>query len=109
MKAIVAYINFLGSEVPKGKSPAGSGIWEVPFPDRAADPDKGKLTYQQKCVSCHGATGQGIPNPEGTVYTFPPLWGTHSYNQGAACLEFHDWPVISRPTCRWEPASKTHS
>lgn len=83
MKAIVAYINFLGSEVPRGKSPVGSGIWKVPFLDRAADPDKGKLTYQQKCVSCHGATGQGIPNPEGTGYTFPPLWGVHSYNQGA--------------------------
>lgn len=83
MKAIVAYIHFLGDSVPKGKNPNGSGIWEVPYLDRAADPTKGKLAYQQKCVSCHGATGQGIAKPDGSGYTFPPLWGPHSYNQGA--------------------------
>ncbi|WP_338875373.1 c-type cytochrome [Spirosoma sp. SC4-14] len=83
MKAIVAYIHFLGDGVPKGESPNGSGIWKVPYLDRAADPAKGKLAYQQKCISCHGATGQGIAKPDGSGYTFPPVWGPHSYNQGA--------------------------
>ncbi|MCX6216788.1 c-type cytochrome [Spirosoma sp.] len=83
MKAIVAYIHFLGDGVPKGENPNGSGIWKVPYLDRAASPDKGKLAYKQKCVSCHGNTGQGIANPDGNGFTFPPLWGSHSYNQGA--------------------------
>lgn len=83
MNAIVAYIRFLGEGVPKGESPKGSGIWKVPYLDRAADPVKGKVAYEQKCVSCHGATGQGIAKPDGSGYTFPPLWGPHSYNQGA--------------------------
>ena len=83
MKAIVAYIRFLGDDVPRGKSPKGSGIWKVPYLDRAANPEKGRLTYEQKCVSCHGTTGQGVAKPDGSGYTFPPLWGPNSYNQGA--------------------------
>ncbi len=83
MKAMVAYIQFLGRDVPKGVSPPGSGLWKVPLLDRAADPDKGKIAYQQKCVACHGAEGQGIPKPDGTGYAYPPLWGQHSFNQGA--------------------------
>ena len=50
---------------------------------RAADPVKGQVAYEQKCVSCHGQNGEGVKNPDGIVYTYPPLWGQHSYNVGA--------------------------
>lgn len=83
MKAIVTYIHFLGDGVEKGKTPNGSGIWKLAYLDRAARPEAGKVVYQQKCVSCHGAEGQGIAKPDGSGYMFPPLWGPHSYNQGA--------------------------
>lgn len=83
MKAIVSYINFLGTNVQKGEKPEGSGITEVAFLDRAADPEKGKLVYQNKCVSCHMAGGEGMANADKTGYTYPPLWGEHSYNDGA--------------------------
>lgn len=83
MKAIVAYIKWLGSEVPKGEIPKGAGLVEVPFLDRAADPLKGKEVFAVKCVSCHGTNGEGQLNSEQTAYTYPPLWGTHSYNSGA--------------------------
>ncbi|WP_375444231.1 c-type cytochrome [uncultured Fibrella sp.] len=83
MKAIVAYILSVGSNVPRGETPNGSGIWKLPYLDRAADPGNGKLAYEQKCVSCHGTTGHGVANTNRTGYTFPPLWGPHSYNQGA--------------------------
>lgn len=83
MKAIVSYINFLGSNVSKGDKPAGSGITEVAFLDRAADPEKGKLVYQNKCVSCHMSNGEGMANADNTGYTYPPLWGKNSYNKGA--------------------------
>ena len=43
MKAIVAYIKWLGKDVPKGESPKGAGLVEVLFLERAADPAKGKL------------------------------------------------------------------
>ena len=83
MKAIVAYISWLGKDVKHGEKPEGSGIWDVPYLDRAADVKKGQLVYEQKCVACHQANGAGVMNAQKTGYTFPPLWGPHSYNSGA--------------------------
>ncbi|PZX55977.1 thiosulfate dehydrogenase [Algoriphagus ratkowskyi] len=83
MKAMVAYMNWLGQDVEKGKSPKGAGIYEVPLLDRAADPLKGKTIYERQCVSCHMSDGQGVMESDGSGYTYPPLWGEHSYNQGA--------------------------
>lgn len=83
MRAIVAYINFLGSNVPKGEKAAGSGFKDLPYLDRAADPIKGEAVYTSKCQSCHQPDGFGILNVDKTEYTFPPLWGKNSYNDGA--------------------------
>lgn len=83
MKAIIAYIKWLGTDVNKGDKPNGSGITEIAFLDRAASQEKGKLVYENKCSSCHQPNGEGILNAEKTAYQFPPLWGKHSYNDGA--------------------------
>lgn len=51
--------------------------------DRPANPEIGKVIYVQKCQVCHGEEGEGM-KPEGSaVYTYPPLWGENSYNDGA--------------------------
>lgn len=83
MIAIVAYMDWLGKDVPKGEKPKGAGIYELPFLDRAADPIKGKTIYERQCVACHLTDGQGVMKTDGSSYTYPPLWGEHSYNQGA--------------------------
>jgi len=83
MLAMVAYMEWLGKDVAKGESPKGVGIYEVPFLDRAADPIKGKTVYAQLCQSCHMEDGQGMMKADKTGYTYPPLWGEHSYNHGA--------------------------
>jgi thiosulfate dehydrogenase len=83
MTAMVAYIQWVGKDVPKGETPKGSGLYEVPILDRAADPAKGKLVYENQCQSCHAAEGQGMPKPDGSGYIYPPLWGKNSYNHGA--------------------------
>lgn len=83
LQAIRAYMVFLGTNVEKGKKAEGSGFKDLAFLDRAADPAKGKLTYEQKCQSCHQANGQGTLLPDSSEYAFPPLWGEHSYNDGA--------------------------
>ncbi|NCI46479.1 c-type cytochrome [Sediminibacterium sp. WSJ-3] len=83
MKAFVAYIKWLGNEVPKGTTPKGTGIMALPLLDRAADPVKGKTVYVNTCQRCHGVNGEGQPNAAGNGYAYPPLWGPHSYNDGA--------------------------
>jgi thiosulfate dehydrogenase len=83
MKAMVAYLKWLGKDVPRGVKPAGSGIQEIPLLDRAADTTKGKIIFASKCQICHGANGQGLLKPDSTGYFYPPLWGPHSYNISA--------------------------
>ena len=83
MKAIFAYMRWLGSDVPRGKKPVGSGIEILSFLDRPADSAKGMIVYIDKCQKCHGAKGQGIFRPDSLHYFYPPLWGDHSYNTGA--------------------------
>ena len=82
MQAILAYMNWLGTGVPKGEKPKGAGLPELPFLDRAADPQQGQQVYAAKCAACHGATGQGLPMPDSQRH-YPPLWGDKSYNAGA--------------------------
>jgi thiosulfate dehydrogenase len=83
MQAIKTYIEYLGSNIEKGKKAEGSGFKELAFLDRAADPKKGKEVYVAKCQSCHQADGGGLLNVEGTEYSFPPLWGKNAYNDKA--------------------------
>jgi thiosulfate dehydrogenase len=83
MRAIVAYMHWVGDGVEKGVKPKGSGIMDLPYLDRPADPIRGRTVYVAKCQTCHGADGQGQPNPEATGYAYPPLWGKNSYNSGA--------------------------
>jgi thiosulfate dehydrogenase len=83
MQAIVSYIKWLGKDVPKGEKPKGSGLTELTFLDRAADPEKGKTVYISKCKTCHMENGEGKLNEGELTYQYPPLWGEHSYNEGA--------------------------
>lgn len=83
MIAIAAYIKWLGANVPKNEKPYASGIIDLPFLNRAANPVKGKEIYAQNCQRCHAADGQGTWNADSTAYQYPPLWGNNSYNTGA--------------------------
>ncbi len=82
MRAIVAYMHWIGDDLEKGQKPKGSGIVELKYLERAADPAKGAVVYQNQCASCHGQDGLGKPNETGG-YVYPPLWGPSSYNVGA--------------------------
>lgn len=83
MQAIKSYLLFVGSNVAKGKRAEGSGFKDMAYLGRAADPEKGKTVYIEKCQVCHMDQGQGLMALEGNEYTYPPLWGPHSYNDGA--------------------------
>jgi thiosulfate dehydrogenase len=81
--AIYAYIKYLGSNVPVNTKPNGTGIEKLKFLDRAASPEKGHTIYISKCQLCHGSNGQGQTMASNNEYTYPPVWGEHSYNDGA--------------------------
>ncbi|MEI8136725.1 MAG: c-type cytochrome [Bacteroidota bacterium] len=83
MQAIVSYIYWLGKDVEKGIKPEGSGFKDLKFLERAADPENGKVVYVAKCQSCHQANGLGTINGDKSAYTYPPLWGPNSYNDGS--------------------------
>ncbi len=83
MQAIKAYIYFVGSNVPRGEKASGSGFKELAYLDRAADPAKGQAVYTAKCQSCHQVSGEGVLNIDKTEFTYPPLWGNSSFNDGA--------------------------
>ncbi|ADB42891.1 c-type cytochrome [Spirosoma linguale] len=91
MRAMVAYMKWLGTGVPKGDKPNGAGLEKLAYLDRAASPDKGKLVYTTKCQSCHGAKGEGITVAGDAQYTYPPLWGPHSYNDGAGLFRLSNF------------------
>lgn len=83
MRAMVAYLKWIGKDVPKKERPKGAGIVEIPFLKRMADTVKGRIVYKKTCITCHGPGGQGRYNKDSSGYTYPPLWGKHSYNSGA--------------------------
>lgn len=83
MKAMIAYMKWLGTGVAKGKQPDGVGLKKLAYLDRAANPGKGASVYSAKCVACHGVNGEGVLNPDQTEFIYPPLWGRKSYNDAA--------------------------
>jgi thiosulfate dehydrogenase len=83
MRAMVAYLQWLGKDVPKKTKPRGAGTVDLPFLHRAADSTIGQAVYVNKCERCHGKTGEGIMRVDSTGYIYPPLWGNSSYNIGA--------------------------
>jgi thiosulfate dehydrogenase len=83
MQAIYAYLKWLGADVPKGVKRGGTGLEKLPYLYRAASPAAGRQVYMANCQVCHGPNGGGQLNNTGTGYTYPPLWGQHSYNDGA--------------------------
>lgn len=83
MRAMVAYLLWLGKDVKRGTRPPGAGTQDLGFIERAADPQKGNAVYASQCSRCHGANGEGQLNPDSLEYSYPPLWGPHSYNVSA--------------------------
>ncbi len=83
MRAMVAYIKWIGKDVQKKIVPKSSGVPKIEILNRAADPVNGRQVYVSKCLRCHGAGGEGMLSPDSTEYSYPPLWGKNSYNVSA--------------------------
>lgn len=91
MRAIVAYIKWLGQAIPKGKKVYGTSFVKLPYLDRAADPVIGKAVFSAKCQSCHGPAGQGQQLADSSGYQYPPLWGPTATTTAQACSGSPTW------------------
>lgn len=87
MKALVAYIKWVGKDVKNGNKTKGSGIEKLPFLNRTADTIKGRIVYITICQRCHGKNGEGKLADSRREYLYPPLWGRNSYNVGAGMYQ----------------------
>ena len=86
MKAFATYIHFLSKGIPVGNTVEGQGLPKFTPPDRASNISAGEKVYVEKCAVCHGQDGAGLRNGkpgEAKGYTFPPLWGKDTFNNGA--------------------------
>lgn len=82
IKAMVAYAQFLSTDIPVGAVMPGHGFARI---DKSVDPApfNGEILYKQYCAFCHGDDGLGkkFANREG--YMFPPVGGLDSFNKAA--------------------------
>lgn len=108
MQSIYTYMKWLGTEVAKGKKPYGSGLPRLTFLDRAADPAKGRMVYINVCQTCHGDKGQGILSLNGKEYSYPPLWGEYSYNDGAGLYRLSSFASFVSNNMPYDQASHKH-
>lgn len=96
MKAMVAYLKWVGKDVKRGSYPEGAGLMQLDYLERAADPVSGKHHYMTYCASCHGANGQGVKHNNQAEWQYPPLWGGESYNTGAGLYRISKFAAFIR-------------
>jgi thiosulfate dehydrogenase len=75
MIALTAYIAWLSRGAPTGNGFLNQGPVAV-TPQKPPSAARGAHIYSTRCISCHGATGDGA----GAI---PPVWGPHSFNDKA--------------------------
>lgn len=78
MKAILAYFKWLKKAygVKDGVKLQGDFFAKMNFPNRMADPVKGKKLFDEKCAICHGEKGLGLKNDnyeKGGGHLYPSL------------------------------------
>lgn len=84
MVAFLSYLRWINSQVPAGTKLKGEKNLDIEFPDRAADPEKGRIVYISRCQRCHGVNGEGQTGPGAPTYTYPLLWGDSAYQPGSS-------------------------
>lgn len=83
MNAIVSYIKWVGEGYDMEKH-LGYALKYVKYEGLSADSKRGEAVYTTHCKSCHQQNGEGKMNLENTSYTYPPLWGSKSYQEGSS-------------------------
>ncbi|HEY5408853.1 MAG TPA: c-type cytochrome [Ginsengibacter sp.] len=108
MHAIIAYMHWIGDDIPAGKKPLGSGIMKLPYLSRPADSLKGSIIFRSYCQRCHGKNGEGQLNADASGFIYPPLWGPHSYNTGAGFFRLSSFAGFVKNNMPFEESNYQH-
>lgn len=88
--ALAAYLRWLSEGYPTGENPSWRKKNRIPqeslLPIDQLDPVKGDALFTEHCVNCHGPDGQGVQVGDKKP---GPLWGPHSWNDGAGAARFY--------------------
>lgn len=88
MLAILAYYQWISKGLPIYEDISWLGL--APLQSREKpDPQSGERIFGQKCVMCHGPSGQGTP-------AGPPLWGQESFSDGSGLAGVEKLAAFSR-------------
>ena len=107
--AIAAYLAWISRGNEIGKNPVWRGQNTIAQPALVPidklDPAKGEAIYKERCVSCHGAEGQGVFVGDKRP---GPLWGPGSWNDGAGAARTYTLAGIIRYTMPYlDPGNMT--
>ena len=95
--ALAAYITWLARGTPVGSNPAWRGQNTITakalVPVAKLDARKGEATFTERCITCHGADGQGVAVGDKKP---GPLWGPDSWNDGAGAARIYTLAGIIR-------------
>ena len=108
MQAIIAYMHWIGDDIPHGKKPLGAGIMKLKYLDRAADPAKGQIVFINNCQKCHGKNGEGKFNEDASGFIYPPLWGANSFNTGAGLYRISSLAGFVKNNMPFEESNYQH-
>lgn len=83
MTDIVNYLKWISKEVESIKNIPWLGLPDITSKHQP-DPKEGKKLYERYCAACHQPNGEGGGVLDsGDQKTIPPIWGPHSFNDGA--------------------------
>jgi thiosulfate dehydrogenase len=95
--ALAAYIGWLSEGYSGRKNLPWRGQNVIPsdklLPIDQLDPKVGGTLFKEKCSSCHGEDGQGVPIGDKKP---GPLWGPDSWNDGAGAARVYTLAGIIR-------------
>lgn len=101
MQDISAYLDWISARYSTGDLAPWLGVKALKS-KHTPNATQGKLLYQEYCMDCHGADGDGGNNAPGHAgKSMPPVFGKHSYNTSAgmnnletlASFIYHNMPL----------------
>jgi thiosulfate dehydrogenase len=109
VQAVKAYLDWLSRGYEKGQPLPWRGKNTIAadklIPIDRLEPAKGEALFLEKCINCHGRDGQGVWIGDKKA---APLWGPHSWNDGAGAARVYTLAGIIRYAMPYlEPGSLT--